>query len=105
MAGASIMNLPVLMRKIQQKTNFSFEIEWSDGSICEYRLSDLQKKCPCAGCLDSETGARLNTVSSSEVKALKIRNVGRYAIAIQFTSGCSKGIYDYSLLRKIAVES
>jgi ATP-binding protein involved in chromosome partitioning len=89
------------LQKIYQKDNYTFVIEWSDGVMREYRLSELQKECPCAGCVDESTGKRKVDPSHlrEDVKAIRISNVGSYALRIQFSSGCSNGIYELDLLR------
>lgn len=94
---------PIVVRKIAQKDNHTFTIEWSDGLISDYRLSDLQKRCPCASCNDENTGQRLIDEKSikQDVKAKRMTSVGRYALRVEFTSGCSAGIYDFDLLRDI----
>lgn len=86
---------PFFIKNIWQKDNFHFCIEWNDQNIQEYRLSDLQKKCSCANCIDEVTGQSLIDPRTlvSDVKAIMIRNIGRYGLQIQFTSGCSNGIY------------
>lgn len=96
-------SLPVLVKRISQKDNFHFTIEWSDGVIHDYRLSLLQRHCPCAKCHDAKTKKQLIGGSDvdEEVRAQLIKNVGRYALRIQFTSGCSLGIYSYMMLRKM----
>ena len=38
------------------------------------------------------------------VRATKLWSVGRYALQIAFTSGCSQGIYHFSYLRRGEVE-
>lgn len=94
----------VLVRTIEQKDNHIFTIEWSDGATGTYRLSDLQRQCPCAKCVDEWTGKPLldkNTVKN-DVKARRIVSLGRYALRIEFTSGCSTGIYGFDLLRTLA---
>jgi len=93
----------VLVRKIWQKSNTEFSIEWSDGTVMDYRLSDLQKKCPCAACVDENSGKRLVNENSikEDVRAIRILSVGRYALRVQFTSGCSNGIFDFKLLRNL----
>lgn len=90
----------IAIRQIKQVDNYHFQIEWSDGVAKIYRLEDLQKRCPCAGCVDEATGERKSTASvvSQEVRAKAIQSVGRYALKIQFTSGCSTGLYDFSML-------
>lgn len=87
--------LPVLIKRIVQKDNFHFTIDWSDGSSFDYRLSVLQKRCPCAKCHEQAQ------IVDEEVRAKTIKSVGRYALRIQFTTGCSLGIYSYTMLRKI----
>jgi DUF971 family protein len=90
------------IHKIYQKDSYTFTIEWSDGKVGHYRLSDLQKQCPCAGCVDETTGQRLvkNENIDDFVQARRLINVGRYALRIDFTSGCSTGIYSFDMLRK-----
>lgn len=96
--------LPVLIRNILQKDNHTFTIEWSDGLIHDYRLSDLQRYCPCANCNDEITGKhRIDKTSLRiDVRAIRITNVGHYALRVQFTSGCSTGIYSFDMLRELA---
>ena len=89
----------VFIRRIVQKDQYTFTIEWTDGKLSEYRLSDLQRHCPCAKCRDKKTGR--SSVDFEEVEAVSIESVGRYALRINFTQGCSKGIYSFSLLREL----
>lgn len=92
-----------LINEIIQKDNYSFTIIWKNGNSSDYRLSDLQKRCPCAGCVDENTGKRLKDHNSidPDVMAKAIYGVGRYALRIEFTSGCSKGIYDFDMLKML----
>lgn len=84
------------IKKIFQEDNFTFSVEWNDGLQSSYRLNKLQKNCPCAGC--AEQKAKVH----DDVKAKRIVSVGRYALQIEFTSGCSSGIWDFDFLRKLA---
>lgn len=86
--------------QLSWKDDFTFCIQWEDGKTTEHRLSHLQRQCPCAGCVDEKTGRRVDKEVRDNVKATSIRNVGRYALSIQFTEGCSNGIYSYQMLRK-----
>ena len=91
------------IKTIKQHDNHTFIIEWGDDLIHHYRLSDLQRCCPCANCTDEFTGMPLldpNTVRD-DVRAVKIKSIGRYGLQIQFTSGCSTGIYSFDQLRKM----
>lgn len=94
------------VEKIVQKDKHSFTVEWSDGLIVDFRLCDLQRRCPCAGCTDENSGKRLvdTTTIPEDLKASNIESVGRYALRIHFNTGCSKGIYSFDFLRHIAEE-
>lgn len=91
-----------LIQRIFQKDSHSFTIVWSDGTANDYHLGNLQKQCPCAGCVDEQTGKRIVKEGpiSNDVQAVSIHGVGRYALRIQFSSGCSHGIYDFDMIRK-----
>jgi ATP-binding protein involved in chromosome partitioning len=95
----------IFVRNIFQKDRYRFTIEWTDGKISDYRLSDLQRQCPCAQCRDEMTGRSLvdPALIDEEIQAVQIESIGRYALRIDFTRGCSKGIYTFSLLRTLEV--
>ena len=57
-------------------------------------LHKAQLHCPCAACKKQKN-------SDPNVSLLEISPVGRYAIKITFSSGCSQGIYPYTLLAEI----
>ncbi len=82
---------------IYQKDNTTFTIEWLDGTITHHRLADLQKNCPCVRCQDEK-----REPNAEEVSARRIFSVGRYALKIEFTTGCSKGIYSFAMLKELA---
>jgi len=82
------------INKIIQKNNSAFLIEWNDGAVMSYQLSELQKRCPCAQCIENEA-----VLVDSGVGAKRIVSVGRYALRIEFTKGCSRGIYSFDMLR------
>jgi DUF971 family protein len=84
-----------IVKKITQVDNHSFEILWGDGSLLKYFLRDLQDKCPCASCVDGPK----NVSATRDVRAVNITNVGRYALRIQFLTGCSQGIFGFDMLR------
>lgn len=98
---------PLFVKKIFQKDNHRFAILWNDGKECTYRLNDLQKQCPCAQCNDQSTGARLidEKTLKENVTAVRIVSIGRYALRIDFTSGCSAGIYDFATLYQLGCAS
>jgi DUF971 family protein len=89
------------IKMIRQESPQGFMIEWLDGKVDRYTLTELQKACPCAACVDESTGLR--RIPAEEVpahlSAIKIESVGRYALRVQFTSGCSRGIFGFDYLR------
>ncbi|SCA62428.1 Uncharacterized protein SCG7109_AA_00320 [Chlamydiales bacterium SCGC AG-110-M15] len=92
---------------IEQMDDCHFTIEWTDGKTQTFLLADIQKACPCARCVSEETGERVldvNTVND-HLTAKRIRSVGRYALRIDFMTGCSAGIYSFDMLRKIPCKS
>lgn len=94
------MNLPLAICELKQKDNHSFSITWNDGKEHSFRLSDLQKHCPCANCTDEKTKqqGQDSRMVQPDVRAVVIRLVGRYGLEIQFTTGCSMGIYSFDWL-------
>lgn len=58
-------------------------------------LPEIQKRCPCARCSEEKK-------VDSKVSLLEFSPVGRYAVRITFSSGCSKGIYPHALLSELA---
>lgn len=90
-----------MVKKIYQIDKGSFAIEWGDGKIMHYSLNDLQKRCPCANCVDEKTGMRLMDpeIKNQDARASSITSVGRYALRIQFLTGCSHGIFGFDMLR------
>ena len=99
-----LKNKAIEVDKILQKDKHTFTVIWSDHKACDFRLDELQKQCPCAGCRDEVTGKSLVDVSliPQDLRAHNIEPVGKYALRIQFMSGCSKGIYSFDYLRKLA---
>ncbi len=86
----------IFVQKIHQIDNYSFAIHWMDQTVDQFLLSDLQKHCPCIQCCEKEN------VVQKEVRARQITSVGSYALRIEFTSGCSRGIFTFHFLRKWA---
>lgn len=83
---------------IYQEDPLHFMIEWSDGKQSRIPLSRLQALCPCMRCQQS----KLKSFRKEEpVSAIRLYNYGRYALKVEFTSGCSRGVYPFSLLRDI----
>lgn len=96
-----IMRQPCEVAEVVRVDAHTLSIRWVDGFQSMYRVADLQKRCPCAGCVHPADNQRQPDVLKEEVSAMAIRSVGRYALQIQFSSGCSAGIYPFSFLRQM----
>ena len=79
-------------------------LAWSDGGENFIRLKALREACPCAVC-QGEPDA-LGRVAKPPVahteksfQALRMQQVGGYALQVFWADGHSSGIYPYSLLR------
>jgi len=83
---------------LKQKDRYHFEVKWSDNQMQVFRLSEIQRRCPCIRCEQ-----RQKKEINPEVMAIKLVRVGNYGLKIQFTEGCSQGIYPYALLREIGL--
>lgn len=67
-----------------------------DGVWQSISASMIQNQCPCASCHGKKK-------EEKEVSILEFSPVGRYAIRLQFSIGCSRGIYPYSQLIKLCL--
>jgi ATP-binding protein involved in chromosome partitioning len=78
-------------------------ITWSDGSQRRYDNRALRAQCPCANCVDEDTGRRLITLEQvpPDVRPLAEETVGRYAVQFAWSDGHSTGLYTFDLLRKL----
>jgi ATP-binding protein involved in chromosome partitioning len=91
-------------QSIEKKDARTLNIVWSDGQATPYDVVALRRACVCAHCVDEMTRAQIlkpEQVSES-VRPVKVRNLGRYALVVDWTDGHSSSIYSWPYLRKIA---
>ena len=88
----------VFIKEFRQLDARRFQIDWNDDKYSIFELSFLQKNCPCARCKE------ILNKKDSEVSARKISSVGNYAIRIDFTKGCSRGVFTFDFLRTLDLE-
>lgn len=86
-------NLPSQSLEARQVDECHIEI-FIDNQWKKFHLHYLQYHCPCARCEKEKK-------CSKKVSLLEFSPVGRYALKITFSSGCSQGIYPLSLLRQL----
>lgn len=82
-------------------------IHWKDGTQSEIDSYSLRLQCPCAVCVDENSGKRILRPQDVPltIKAQMIRTVGRYGMMIKFSDGHDKGIYRLSHLKEIMQDS
>lgn len=79
-------------------------LRWQDGFIGIFGARELRINCPCAACVDEDTGVRTLKPEQvpNDVTIRNIRTVGRYALAPTFTDGHNSGIFHFAKLRERA---
>jgi len=98
-----IENLPV--SAIWQVSSDELGIRWAeDNAQAIFSCRELRLACPCAACVDEDTGIRTLKPERipAEITIKKVDTVGRYAIAFHFSDGHNTGIYKYQYLRQLA---
>jgi ATP-binding protein involved in chromosome partitioning len=83
-----------------------FRIAWSDGKQSLVSFLDLRYHCPCASCVDENTGVRRISRDTlpRDIKPLKVQTIGNYALSIHWSDGHQTGIYSFDLLRQLLVK-
>lgn len=77
------------------------EVEWHDGHTSVLPTPMLRGLCPCAGCVNENTGVRMHDPASvsAELTHDDVQLVGNYGITIRFSDGHSTGIFPFRFLR------
>lgn len=78
-------------------------INWPDGHKSEHSAYQLRLSCPCAACIDEDTGQKLldNKTIPLDIKISAVNPVGRYGLSVGFSDSHDTGIYIYERLRDL----
>ena len=84
-------------------------IQWSDGQVRSYRVSELRNACPCATCREKREAPPaapgslpvLSLAEAQPTRILEMKPVGSYAYTIRFSDGHDTGIYTLEFLREL----
>ena len=89
--------------EIHRVENRELHILWADGHRTVFTNTYLRENCPCAACVSEFTGQRILKPASvpSDIRALEISLVGRYAVQFRWSDGHSTGIYPFDRLRAL----
>ena len=91
---------PADLKLLDQQT---LKIQWTDGQVRQYSVSELRGNCPCATCREKRTSEAEETnplaiLTPEEAKPLTItamNPIGSYAYGIAYSDGHDTGIYTF----------
>ena len=91
---------------VYDQTPSALELFWKDNSTVKVDAYKLRLACPCASCVDENTGERLIKPESVslDIRITGARGVGRYGVALTFSDGHGTGIYKFSKLKDMKPE-
>lgn len=96
--------------RIDVKKDRGIEIQWSDGAVATYSLSQLRAACPCALCKEAreksaQPKSRLTVLPGNYSKPMHIAKaqlVGNYALQVEWSDNHDSGIYSFAYLRTLS---
>lgn len=82
------------------------ELTWSDGRVSLLPFRFVRGRCPCAGCVDENTGERTVDVNDvpEDVEPTKVGFSGNYALRIAWSDDHDTGLYSWDWLEDLARE-
>jgi len=101
------MNIFPKQIKLSEKKD-SLLIEWTDSKIQTIPLLKLRKLCPCATCLaekEIQSPTYIPLFSENQIKISSLKQVGNYAISVNWQDGHNTGIYEFPYLRILGEKS
>ena len=110
MANAQQSHYPI---EVQRDDQGVMRILWDDGHECRYAYSELRKMCPCATCRELRAQQHqasanpfqvVTTVTTPDVRPVRLTAVGNYALNIEWDDGHHTGIYPWGMLRAMCPE-
>ena len=88
-------------------------IKWADGSESFIKNKQLRDACPCANCsgesdvfgnIYKNNNQKHASNNQQKYKINGYRNIGHYAIRVQWEDGHNTGIYSFDFLKNLNVE-
>ncbi|MCA9704777.1 MAG: DUF971 domain-containing protein [Myxococcales bacterium] len=80
-------------------------IEWDDGLVTALPIAYLRGWCPCAACQGHGTVVQFHEPTDPALDIEQMSQTGAYALSLRFSDGHDSGIYTWSWLRRIALET
>ena len=100
--------MTVQPREIKLLAPDRLQIEWRDGQVREYPVSELRNNCPCATCIEKRSADKpaellpiLRVEETTPLRITRMEPLGHYAYSIEFSDGHDTGLYTLELLRSL----
>lgn len=83
------------------------EVTWTDDKSVSFPFRFLRGRCPCASCVNENTGQRTFDVEQADenVKPVGMEMSGNYAFKIQWSDEHNTGLFTWEYLRKLEEEA
>ena len=96
------MPIPTAVRAHQDEG--FLEIRWSEALAHHYPYKFLRAHCPCAECVDENTGIRTLDVESisEQIRPMHLEFSGNYALKIFWNDGHQTGLYTWDHLERLS---
>ncbi len=87
--------------KIELGPAGELRLTWPDGHVGAHAPWALRVRCPCAHCVDEDTGKQVLDPKrvSLDIKLAGAQPVGRYGVGLTFSDGHNTGIYNFTDLK------
>jgi DUF971 family protein len=95
-----MQNTPV---RVEPLSPIEMFISWNNGEQYSVPYVEIRFYCPCAGCVDENTGKRTieKTSISPEIRPQGAQLVGRYALQITWSDKHDTGMYHFDRLYEL----
>jgi len=94
-------------KAVEKGSEKKLSITWSDGVKQDIDVVALRRACVCAHCVDEITRQQILKPGdvAETVRPIRVRNLGRYALVIDWTDGHASSIYSWNLLAGMSTKS
>src|SRR5690349_3910218 len=95
------MNLSPIM--IEPLSPTDILLSWSNNEKYSVPYVEIRYYCPCAGCVDENSGQRTIQKSSisPDIRPKSVQLIGRYAVQFIWSDGHDTGMYHYDRLYEL----
>ncbi|PIP94699.1 MAG: sodium:proton antiporter [Bdellovibrio sp. CG12_big_fil_rev_8_21_14_0_65_39_13] len=90
-------------KKIEISAQGELVLTWESQEKSILDPFSLRLSCPCASCVDENTGKRIIQPSmiKIDIKVIEAGVIGRYGLSLKYSDGHGTGIYKYTKLKEL----